>query len=104
MKFLRRLLSLSVLFALSVCGQFEQPYEWRHSVDGDQLVVAVEIPEDAYLYAEQTSVELSPQVDAAERPVSVSHTDEFGAADIYEGGKTHRWVYSVDSDAGYTVL
>ncbi|MBC8205907.1 MAG: thioredoxin family protein [Kiritimatiellales bacterium] len=88
---------------MSANAQFEQPYQWSHSVEKDQLVVEVEIPETAYLYAEQTAVALVPEIEAVERPVSHPHTDEFGTSDIYEGGQTHRWVYPIDPSATYTI-
>lgn len=90
--------------ALSAFAQFDQPYNWSRSIEGDRLVVQVEIPANAYLYADQTVVELSPSAEALQTPVAHPHTDEFGTAGIYEGGRTHRWVFSIDPNGGYKVL
>ena len=103
MKRKRWMLWFVALAASVTQAQFEQPYQWSHSVEKGQLIVEVEIPETAYLYAEQTAVELIPEIEAVERPVSHPHIDEFGTADIYEGGQTHRWVYPIDPGAAYTI-
>lgn len=104
MKPLRCLIRILCLSGLSVMAQFAQPYLWSQSLEGKMLVVDVEIPETAYLYADRTSVELDPEVTPLELPTSHPHTDEFGTADVYEGGRTHRWVYPIDPQSGYTVL
>lgn len=91
----RWIICLVSLVALSAGAQFEQPYQWSHSVEDGKLTVQVEIPESAYLYSGQTSVELVPAAKALETPTSHSHTDEFGTSDVYEGGQTHRWVFPV---------
>ncbi len=96
MKTRRWIISLVSLAALSATAQFSQPYQWSHSVQGRQLIVEVEIPETAYLYAEQTKVKLEPDIPAAETPGAHPHTDDIGTSDVYEGGQTHRWVYPID--------
>jgi len=99
----RLLIYLVSLMALSAAAQVSQPYQWSHSVQDGQLVVEVQIPEGAYLYHEQTAVELVPDIPADQTPVAHPHTDDFGTSDIYEGGKTHRWVYSLGSSQGVQV-
>lgn len=103
MKSIRWFFLLLSLAALSAKAQFDQPYLWSHAVQDDQLTVEVKIPDAAYLYAEQTAVELTPPVKVVEHPVSHPHKDEFGTSDIYEGGKTHRWVFPVDSGISYEI-
>lgn len=88
-----RLLTLLILFASLAFGQMRQPFKWTHHFDGNRLTVEAAIPEGAYLYAEQTSVDAGAQAVLLESPVAHPHTDDFGTADIYEGGRTHRWVY-----------
>lgn len=99
MKIGRLFFTLMLLVASLAQAQFKQPYVWSQSVDSDRLILEVVIPDGAYLYAEQTSIELVPVVVAEEAPVSHSHTDEFGTADIYEGGQTHQWVYALTPQA-----
>jgi len=94
---------LAVLTVSLAEAQFEQPYVWSRSVDGSQLTVEVTIPSSAYLYLEQTSVELLPAADVQAAPIAHAHTDDFGASDVYEGGQTHRWIYSIDSGASYQI-
>jgi thiol:disulfide interchange protein len=89
----RWFISLVSLAALGAQAQFSQPYQWSHSVQANQLIVEVQIPDGAYLYADQTAVELSPSVAPDQKPVAHPHTDDFGTSDVYEGGQTHRWVY-----------
>jgi thiol:disulfide interchange protein len=103
MNLLGRVFCLLALSALSATAQFSQPYLWSQSIEGGRLTVEVEIPAGAYLYAEQTEVELSPPVEAEQTPVSHPHTDEFGTADIYEGGQAHQWVYSVAAGDSYKI-
>ena len=103
MRIKRWVFGVTVLAASLTQAQFSQPYEWSHSVDGGHLVVEVSIPASAYLYADQTSVELLPASPSLEHPAKHSHTDDFGTADIYEGGQTHQWVYAIDPQAGYQI-
>ena len=103
MKILRWTFLITLLAALSAPAQFWQPYAWSHSVDGDRLTVEVAIPDTAYLYADRTSVELSPAAVLEKGPVAHDHTDEFGTADIYEGGQTQRWIYTIDPQVSYTI-
>ncbi len=103
MKPLRLIVCLLSLSAWSVLAQFEQPYQWSHSVQGGKLIIEVEIPETAYLYAEQTIVVLVPEPEADQTPVSHSHTDDFGTSDVYEGGQTHRWVYDLVPQTDYQI-
>ena len=103
MKLLKRSICLFFFTALSVHAQFEQPYVWTRSVEESRLTLQVEIPEGAYLYAEQTVVDLTPDAAVIDQPASVEHTDEFGTADIYQGGQTHQWVYAVDPDESYKI-
>lgn len=103
MKTLRWAFLLTLLTASLTSAQFAQPYKWSHSVDGARLTVEVAIPSSAYLYGDQTSVTLVPAVPALATPVSHPHTDDFGTSDVYEGGHTHRWVYSVDPQASYQI-
>jgi len=99
----RLLICLVSLTALSAAAQFSTPYQWSHSVQDGQLVVEVKIPEGAYLYQEQTTVELVPDISADQKPVTHPHTDDFGTSDVYKGGQTHRWVYSLGSSQGVQV-
>jgi len=103
MKTSRWIFLLVALVFSSAQAQFKQPYEWSHSVDNNRLLVEVVIPAGAYLYADQTFVELLPVSTLQERPVSHEHTDDFGTADIYEGGQTHRWVYEIDPQVAYQI-
>jgi thiol:disulfide interchange protein DsbD len=103
MKTSRLIFMLTALIFSTAQAQFKQPYVWSQSLDGDRLTVEVSIPASAYLYAEQTSVDLLPAATAHAAPVSHSHTDEFGTADVYEGGQTHRWVYTIDPQASYQI-
>jgi thiol:disulfide interchange protein DsbD len=103
MKTSRLIFMLTALVFSTAQAQFKQPYVWSQSLDGDRLTVEVSIPASAYLYAEQTSVDLLPAATAHAAPVSHSHTDEFGTADVYEGGQTHRWVYTIDPQASYQI-
>jgi len=101
MRTLRWTFILTLLAASLAQAQFTQPYVWHQSVDGTRLTVAVDVPSGAYLYVNQTSVELLPATDVQEAPVSQTHTDNFGTVDIYEGGQSHRWVYSIDPQESY---
>jgi len=103
MKALRWGIFLTALITLVAQAQGEQPYNWSHSVDGERLAVDVAIPSNAYLYAGQTSVELTPSADLKTAPVSHPHTDDFGTTDVYEGAHTHRWIYSIDSKKAYSI-
>jgi len=103
MKTSRWIFLLTVLVFSTAQAQFKQPYVWSQSVDGDRLTVEVSIPSSAYLYADRTSVGLLPSVSAKVAPVSHSHTDDFGTADIYEGGQIHQWVYSIDPQTAYQI-
>ncbi len=103
MKKLRWILLLTALTVLLAQAQIKQPYVWSQSVEGTRLTVEVVVPSSAYLYSGQTSVELLPSADLQTAPVAHAHTDEFGAADIYEGGQTHQWVYSIDPQASYQI-
>jgi len=94
---------LTALAASLAQAQFEQPYQWSQFVDGSQLTVEVTIPSSAYLYSEQTSVELLPAANLQAAPVAHAHTDEFGTSDVYEGGQIHRWVYSIDPQTSYQI-
>ena len=103
MKTSRLIFLLTALFFFTAQAQFEQPYEWSHSVDDARLIVEVSIPESAYLYADRTSVDLLPAVTLDKSPTLHSHTDDFGASDVYEGGQTHQWVYLIDPQASYQI-
>ena len=103
MKTLRWIISLLGLGVLSATAQFDQPYTWSYSVQDGQLTVEVDIPKTAYLYAEQTSVELVPSAELLETPTAHSHTDDFGTSDVYEGGQIHRWVYSLGKVDGVQI-
>jgi len=103
MKTLRWIILLTALTAALAQAQFKQPYVWSQSLEGDRLSVAVSIPDGAYLYSERTSVELLPAATMEEVPAAHSHTDDFGTSDVYEGGQTHRWVYSIDSGTSYQI-
>ncbi len=99
----RNMILLLLLAAATALGQIRQPFEWTHHVEGDRLTVETSIPEGAYLYAERTSVDAGDQAVLLESPVAHPHTDDFGTADIYEGGQMHRWVYKVSPEAVVTV-
>lgn len=103
MKSSRLLMFFLTLTALSAKAQFDQPYQWSHTLQNRQLSVEVRIPDGSYLYAEQTAVKLTPAVEATERPATQPHTDEFGTSDVYEGGQTHRWIYSIDPETSYQI-
>lgn len=104
MRTLRWVVSLITLLFTTAQAQFAQPYQWSTSVQGAQLTVAVDIPETAYLYADRTTVNLSPAAELQQTPVSHSHTDDFGTADIYEGGQTHQWVYQIDPSKPHGIV
>lgn len=99
----RNIIPLLLLTAATAFGQIRQPFEWTHRFEGDQLTVEASIPEGAYLYAERTSVDAGDQAVLLESPVAHPHIDDFGTADIYEGGQIHRWVYQTSSEAVVTV-
>ncbi len=103
MKLKRWIILGTVFVAAWAQAQFSQPYEWSQSVEGAQLTIEVAIPSGAYLYSDQTSVELIPAADLQATPLSHPHTDDFGTSDIYEGGQTHRWVYSIDPQTSYQI-
>ncbi len=103
MKTKRRVILWVALTASLAQAQFSQPYEWRKSVDGTRLTIEVSIPPGAYLYSEKTSVELIPSAGLQTAPVSHAHTDDFGTSDVYEGGQSHQWVYSIDPKTGYQI-
>lgn len=103
MRIFRFVLFVFGCLAMSSSAQFSPPYQWSHSIRDGNLIVEVGIPATAYLYAEQTSVELAPEAKALETPTSHPHTDEFGTSDVYEGGQTHRWVYALGADGGAQV-
>lgn len=99
-----RMVSLFLGLATAAWAQFSQPYNWSHSVKDGKLTVQVDVPASAYLYAEQTSIALTPPVEELERPRAHPHTDEFGTADVYEGGQIHQWVYPIDAEASHQVV
>ena len=103
MKTKRWIILLTAMTVSLAQAQIKQPYAWSQSIDGSQMTVEVAIPSSAYLYAEQTSVELLPAANLQAAPVAHAHTDDFGTSDIYEGGQTHQWVYSIDSQASYQI-
>jgi len=84
-------------------AQTKQPTLWSHFIDGEQVVVEVFVSSNAYLYADQTEVELLPAGEQLESPMKQPHTDEFGTADIYEGGQMHRWIYRIDPQGSYQI-
>jgi len=101
---LKRWIILWVALTASLAqAQFAQPYQWSQSVEGDRLTVEVSVPEDAYLYAEQTSIKVVPSAELQKSPVAQAHTDDFGTSDVYEGGRAHQWVYSIDPQAPYSI-
>ena len=99
----RSLFVLMLSVAALAQAQFKQPYVWSHSVQGEQLVIEAVVPVNTFLYVDQTSVELSPTAPLTVRPASHPHTDDFGTADIYEGGQTHQWIYTIDPQASYQI-
>lgn len=103
MKPSRLIFILAALLISSAQAQFKQPYVWSQSVEGDRLTVEVAIPSGAYLYTDQTSVELFPAAAALNVPASQTHTDDFGTAEIYEGGQSHQWIYTIDLQTSYQI-
>jgi len=103
MKIKRWIILGTVLAAAWAQAQFSQPYTWSQSVEDDRLTVEVSVPADAYLYAEQTSVKIVPSAELQKSPLAHAHTDDFGTSDVYEGGRSHQWVYSIDPQASYQI-
>ncbi len=103
MNIVRWMIGLSMLMTSLTQAQMTQPYVWNHSLNDDCLIVDVFIPSGAYLYADRTSIEIYPATPLQIGPVSQAHTDDFGVVEIYDGGQTHRWIYSIDSQMAYRI-
>jgi len=99
---------LLVFSAFTVSAQFEQPFDWsaNFSDKSGKLTVSVVVPDDHYLYADQTSLKVQSngtELKPDKSPVSISHTDELGSHSIYPAGKTYSWIYQLSPSAPYKV-
>jgi thiol:disulfide interchange protein len=109
--YFKKILLYSVLFFIITIKLFantQKPFQWNtlYSKNNKTISVSVQIQKGYYLYANQTIVKVfnnKKNILPIKQPQAESYIDNLGSHQIYSGGKTVYWIYSVLPNMNYEI-